>query len=246
MEWIQPFPYLREDAERKLIAWAEGTGLTSLRDLVALLIDTGISPAEALALHAADVGECITFGPKAETPERVITLSDRVRELVERRRSSAGPSGLLFGGYGREDADRDWSLARSALSLPPDPSLGLECLHDTFCMRTVCRLPGLPGAFAITQATGRQGPGVMKYDQLREQEADGRPYPPAVGKPRTPLGPQQPGEIQTTAEPDPAGQPGTPPDDADGLRVVAEAWPWLPRGVRAGFVEIVTALQRAS
>lgn len=243
LEWIQPLPYLREDTERRFMEWADGMGLVNLRDLVALLIDTGISPAEAFALRAAEVGECIRFEPKGETPERVITLSGRVRELVERRRSSAAPSGTLFGAYGREDADRDWSLARSALGLPAGPGFGLKCLHDTFCMRTTYRVPGLQGAFAITRATGRRGPEVMNYDRLREQEADGRPYPPAVGRLRTPLGCPPSETIPAHSEDHPADSPGTAPqDDAEELRIVAEAWPWLPGGMRAGIVVMVRAI----
>lgn len=243
-KWIQPFPYLSEDAERKFMAWAEGMGLSNLRDLVAILIDTGMEPAEAIALRDTDIGECIRFPVEGEMPERVISVSDRIRELVNRRRSSAGPSGPLFGAYGRYDAERDWSLARTALSLPPGPSFGLRCLHDTFCMRTVYRVPGLHGAFAITKATGRRGPAVMNYDDLRGQEVDGRPYPPAVGKRPKWYKPRLLLPILPTTKDTPVEKPGTAPqDDAGDLRELVRAWPRLPKGVRAGIVAMVRAMQ---
>lgn len=256
-EWVQPLRIMSEAEEEKLLTWAASMGMVDFCDLVALLVDTGISLPEALGLIWEDVGEKLRV---KGVGERMVPLTQRARDILNRRIGAPA----VFAGLTEDEVQRQWSLGRAVLGLESDLGFTVECLRDTFCMRTIRRQPGLPGLSLISEATGMRQE-AWKYLQLLRQEESSKAYPPLARRIRRvrnlpgPL-PPKPGTAPTVAPTELLGESpgisgGTAEDvqveepespavcDPDELRMVVEAWPWLPEAVRVGIVAMVSAVQ---
>jgi integrase len=145
--------YLQPGEEEALLAWFErmsGTRkhATDARDLVVVLVDTGLRLEEALSLYGAlpvNFSELHTYSQvlweqravmsvanKGER-KRTVPLTSRAMGVLLARRSR----GLLFPNITSSEVSREWRIVRNKMGLGQDKQFTLHCLRHTCASRLV-------------------------------------------------------------------------------------------------------------
>ena len=167
--------WLSDEEEEKLLSWCDQAGRQDIKNLLVVLIDTGLRLSEALEL-AWDGGVDLTkskvhvWQNKSSHP-RTVPMTRRVRETFESLyRGPAGWTDYPFAGLSKRTVQTQWDRARTALGLEEDNQFVLHALRHTFCSRLVQR--GVPIVRVQRLAGHKTLAMTMRYAHLADEDLD--------------------------------------------------------------------------
>lgn len=162
--------YYRPDEEAAMLAWCDLMGDRTLRDYIVYSIDTGFRQGEVLKQTVSNIdGSSIWALNTKNGDDRLVPLSERALEIVQRRARYLNPDQLLFPFSSRYIHDR-WKMMQSALGYAHDPNFIPHVLRHTFVtrllfagvdIRTVQILAGHRN-ITTTQGYAQTSPAVQK------------------------------------------------------------------------------------
>jgi integrase len=132
--------WLTQDEETKLLAWCDFSGRESFKDLVIVLVDSGMRLSEALNMPWTDTQDdwLRVWGTGSKNGKsRSIPQTERVKEVLTRRRQLHADYERVFQDLDKWSAEYGWRKAREYLKLEADDQFVLHCLRHTFCSRLV-------------------------------------------------------------------------------------------------------------
>ena len=122
--------------EIDLVKYFDGNGDGEMRDLVLMLLNTGLKLTEVLALTPhCFYPETMTVVPYQPEKRRYIPVGDVVKEIFDRRRRRT--RGIFKVSPSR--VEHEWSKARKALGLEEDKTFVIGALRHTFAWRLMER-----------------------------------------------------------------------------------------------------------
>jgi integrase len=131
--------YLTEQEEQDLIGYMTLIEKHDMVDIIKVAIDTGMRMGEILKVQVRDLSDgLITLWETKSGKARSIPLTQRAREVLERRAQEAG-EGKLFEGWTHSMIRHYWDAARSHMGLMRDPQFVPHAMRHTFCSRLVQR-----------------------------------------------------------------------------------------------------------
>jgi integrase len=138
--------YLMDGEEEKLLDKTRWLGRDDMADLWMFLIDTGARAGEALKLSWNDVApNRVTFWDTKNGTSRSVPPTDRVREMLARRRNQLSPFTMTY-----PEARHVWDRVKALLGLANDEQWVIHMLRHTCASRLIQDLKE-PGSLLIIQ-----------------------------------------------------------------------------------------------
>lgn len=154
--------WLTVEEEQRVLVWLSDASRCTMRDLVVLLLDTGMRLSEALTLKWVDIDEgWIRVWVNKSSKPRSIPQTSRVSAmLADRKVKIEGP----FRSIDIWAAEYAWKALRDALGFAGDDQFVMHMLRHTFCSRLAQR--GVP-IQVIQQLAGHKSITMtMRYSHL--------------------------------------------------------------------------------
>lgn len=130
--------YITPEEEETLLGFMKLTQRHDMVDIIIVGLDTGLRMSEILGLEVRDISKgMISLWKTKGFHARSIPLTDRAREVIERRATWADSSGQLFKGWTLHRVRHHWDTARSHMGLMTDPQFIPHAMRHTFCSRLV-------------------------------------------------------------------------------------------------------------
>lgn len=165
------FRYLDPDEERLLLAYWRGVNDEVMADLCIFLLDTGTRCfSEAVPLKWADISaddRTATFWVTKTGKPRTLPLTDRCREVLERRRREVGERYGPFWGVGERTMRSRWDDMRRVLNFP---DVTPHTLRHTCCTRLI--LGGADVKRVMTWMGHSSIQTTMRYMQVRTTDME--------------------------------------------------------------------------
>lgn len=155
--------WLEASEEETMLNLLTQWGDEDMKDVVQVLVDTGLRVGELFALQERDIrdGRIYVWENKTDHP-RAIPMTTRVKEIVERR-SVKEPINKLFP-YSPAWIRTKWTRLRTVMKLSDDPQFVPHMLRHTFASRLVQRGATIP---VVQQLMGHRCIQVtMRYAHL--------------------------------------------------------------------------------
>jgi integrase len=133
--------WLTAEEEVAVLTWLTNTSRPAMKDLVVLLVDTGLRLSEALGLAWSDVeDDWIRVWSSKNGKPRSVPKTPRVRDLFQRRKTEA-PADFtsVFWNLDFWSAEYQWKAVREALGKADDEQFVMHMLRHTFCSRLAQR-----------------------------------------------------------------------------------------------------------
>ncbi len=132
--------WVTSDEEVRVLSRLEATGRVSERDLVILLIDSGMRLSEALRLTYADCdGQWMRVWETKSGSPRSVPMTERVEKMILTRKQLHADHERVFEDINIWSAETAWKDVRKHMKLEKDPQFVLHCLRHTFCSRLAQR-----------------------------------------------------------------------------------------------------------
>ena len=139
--------WLDQKEEAEVLGWCDDNGEADFRDLIILLIDSGVRIGEAMALTWDDIdldgGRIHVRAGKSARARRSIPMTSRLKDMMEKRKD--GYSGYQTGPFAswldksRSSFNKLWNRMKDDLGKSDRDEFVPHALRHTFCSRLAMR-----------------------------------------------------------------------------------------------------------
>lgn len=132
--------WLTADEEKAVLAWCENQEFITLKQLIIVLIDTGIRLGEAMELTWDNVDTYVRIWKNKADHARSVPATTRVlTEIAERKKRCPKDETHVFWDTNHDRVHDTWEKLRKDLKMVDDPHFIPHMLRHTFCSRLVQR-----------------------------------------------------------------------------------------------------------